>query len=420
MLNTSLRKKLHGLTVSRIFPTLRNFRLFTLCAAMSVFAGLAITVRAPAEENNIHFTPLNDPQEGPGGTRPNAINDLGVVGGNYTNADGSVYPGFVATPPYSKESFTTVAVSGAVLTNIWGVNLEGAVTGYTLDTSNVFHGFVSQPPYTTVTTFDAPGACSSDIPACADSGTFPYNINLEGAIAGYYVDANGVSHGFVTHPPYTQNTFTTIDAPGACSSGTACSGLGTVITYFALNDLGVVTGEYLDANQVAHGFVSYPPYTKHTFTTTDAPDACEDNVPSCPGSFNGTAPESINLWGVITGTYAGADGVGHGFVSYPPYTKSTFTSFDAGVPNYTIPSSINLEGVITGFSIDTSNVFHGFVTHPPYTTVTTFDAPGACFSDSNSACAGNGTDVYGVNLEGVFTGFSLDASGNQHGFVARQ
>jgi hypothetical protein len=360
---------------------------------------------------------LNDPKAGTGGTAANGINDFGVVGGNYDVPSGLVFPGFASAPPYSKESFTTVEAPGAVsLTNIWSLNLWGAVTGYYLDASDVWHGFASHPPYANYTTFDAPGACSADVSACQYLGTLPISINIEGAIDGTFYDASGVAHGFVSYPPYTR--FVTIDAPGACSSGAACTNLGTFINYNSLNDFGGITGYYLDASQVAHGFVSYPPYSKGHFTTFDAPGACSDDQnPAC--TFNGTASGSVNLLGVITGVYFDAQGLGHAFVSYPPYTKSTFTSFDAPASIETEPTGINLEGEVAGFFYDASDVAHGFVSRPPYTTATTFDAPNACSSDSNPACAFSGTFVYAINLEGVFVGFASDASGNRYGFVAR-
>jgi len=380
-----------------------NSRMF----ATTLFVALAMTVQVAAHAGEIHFTPLNDPNQGPLGTAGNAVNDLGVAAGNYLDANGALY-GFVSTAPYSDRSFTTVTVelAGSPFVNIWGINLEGAVAGWSQDASGVFHGLVSHPPYTTVTTFDAPDACSSDSnPACSGNGTFGFGINLQGVIAGYYVDAQGIAHGFVTHPPYTPRSFTTLDPPGACSSGPACSGLGTVITYLALNDLGAVTGTFYDAHAVPHGFVSYPPYTH--FATFDPPGA------------EATSPQSINFFGVITGTYFDAEGVGHGFVSHPPYTNTTFTSFDAAGSIEMVPNSINAEGVVSGTFYDASDVAHGFLSHPPYSTVTTFDAPDACSSDV-PACAFNGTFPYGINDEGVFTGFAADASGNRHGFVARQ
>jgi len=392
----------------------------------TLITALAMTVQVPAHAGEIRFTPLTVPNQVQ--DEGSAINDLGVAVGIYEDANRLAY-GFVSTPPYSDQSFITVAAAGIVHTHLLGITLEGRVTGNSIDTSGVYHGTASQPPYSTVTLFDAPGVCSSSSSGTC-LGTTVGSINQEGVIAGYYSDANGVTHGYVTHPPYTASTFTTIDAPGACSSGTPCSGLGTQINTFSLNDFGSVTGYYFDQDGVAHGFVSYRPYTKTTFTTFDAPDACSaDSNPACPGE--GTYPDSINLLGVITGFYSDASGVNHGFVSYPPYTESTFTTIDApgacssdsnplcpGEGTY--PQSINLFGVITGFYSDASGVYHGFVSHPPYTTVTSFDAPDGCSSDSNPACSGNGTQAFDINVEGMLVGYATDATGHHHGFVARE
>jgi len=67
-----------------------------------------------------------------------------------------------------------------------------------------------------IVTFDAPGAGTTAL-----QGTFTQqNIN-SGDIVGYYIDANGVAHGFIRSK---HGSFTTFDAPGA---GTA-SGQGTL------------------------------------------------------------------------------------------------------------------------------------------------------------------------------------------------
>jgi hypothetical protein len=57
-----------------------------------------------------------------------------------------------------------------------------------------------------ITTFDAPGAGTG-----ANQGTIAGDLNDLGVIAGYYIDANNVSHGFLLNP---DGTFTTFDAPG--------------------------------------------------------------------------------------------------------------------------------------------------------------------------------------------------------------
>lgn len=54
--------------------------------------------------------------------------------------------------------------------------------------------------------FDAPGA---DTKPGDNNGTFSAGINARGAITGNYVDVNNVYHGFLRHP---DGTFTTFEA----------------------------------------------------------------------------------------------------------------------------------------------------------------------------------------------------------------
>jgi hypothetical protein len=46
-----------------------------------------------------------------------------------------------------------------------------------------------------ITTFDPPGAGTG-----SGQGTFCNQINPAGAIAGYYLDANNVFHGYLRNP----------------------------------------------------------------------------------------------------------------------------------------------------------------------------------------------------------------------------
>jgi hypothetical protein len=78
-----------------------------------------------------------------------------------------------------------------------GLNDWGAITGFYLDANNVYRGFV-RSPRGQVTRFDAPGA---DKTPGSYKGTFPVSINDQGAITGYYVDAHSVNHGFLLLPP---------------------------------------------------------------------------------------------------------------------------------------------------------------------------------------------------------------------------
>jgi hypothetical protein len=106
-----------------------------------------------------------------------------------------------------------------------------------------------------LTTFDGPGA----------SQTFAYSINPAGMIAGLYFDASSVSHGFVRAP---DGTITTFDVPGA---GTGPGqGTGFPSTPGGLNPAGAITGAYLDASNVIHGYVRASDGTIATFDVQGA------------------------------------------------------------------------------------------------------------------------------------------------------
>jgi uncharacterized membrane protein len=71
-------------------------------------------------------------------------------------------------------------------------------------------------------------------------GTFASSINTDGAIAGYYLDASDVDHGFVRAASGAITGF---------ASGTYAQGI---------NSEGDVTGYAYGASQVSHGFLLTP------------------------------------------------------------------------------------------------------------------------------------------------------------------
>jgi len=60
--------------------------------------------------------------------------------------------------------------------------------------ADVLHGF-QRTTAGKFTTFDVPGAGTG-----AWQGTMPISISSEGAITGWYIDASGVNHGFIRLP----------------------------------------------------------------------------------------------------------------------------------------------------------------------------------------------------------------------------
>src|SRR5579863_7586492 len=264
------------------------------------------------------------------GTGGFGINPQGTVVGSFLD-DGNVFHGYQCVSGCGTAStFTTFDAPGAGTaanqgTITFSINLFGVITGYYIDSSNVAHGFVTAAPFKTFITLDEPNAGHG-----AGQGTFAGNVKPEGGeIAGSYVDASGVSHGFVTAPPYS--TFTSFDPTGSVSTLTPVAS--------ALNQEGEVTGEYSDANGALHGYVRA---ANGTIT--------EYNVKGAgTGSGQGTEGSSINDLGTTTGNYIDSNGVNHGFLRLRSGHITTFdvTAAGQGSGQGTIPEGLNLLGEIT-------------------------------------------------------------------------
>src|ERR1022692_3776084 len=147
------------------------------------------------------------------------------------------------------------------------------------------------------------------------------------------------SAGTVHHRPQRQGgvyaaTFTTIDAPGACTGPNQ----GTYA--FSINTAGAITGYYIDTISVFHSFVRSP---SGTLTTFDAPGAGT-------GAYQGTSAHGINAAGAITGYYINRRGSYYGFVRSPSGAVARFDAPGAGTGfGYgTTPWTINDAGVVDG------------------------------------------------------------------------
>jgi hypothetical protein len=237
------------------------------------------------------------------GTSPGAINDVGAIAGSYGDANG-VNHGFLRSPD---GKFTTFDVPGAGGYGSFpiGLNIEGAVVGYYTDSDFVFYAFLRTPDGN-FKTFGGPGQCDTGTSTgCYGSGAF--TINLWGTTVGGYMDSTFAHHGLIRNLDGTLRTF---DVPGAgtgSDQGTGCPGCGT-----GLNLLGFIAGTYIDANSVQHGFVRSP---NGKFTTFDAPGAGTESGQGtgCPSD----CATSLNDLGAITSNYIDANYVLHGYVRSP-------------------------------------------------------------------------------------------------------
>ena len=168
-----------------------------------------------------------------------------------------------------------------------------------------------------------------------------------------------------------------------------------------INEAGAITGFYADANFLNHGFVRAQDGTITTFDT--------------PGASQGTIPAAINASGAITGNYVDANGVNHGFLRAKDGTITPFDAPGAGTAQFqgTTPDSINPGGVITGFYVDTNGGLHGFV-RAKDGQLTTFDVGSLGTQPASINPAGEITGNYLVSVgagQTVPRGFVRSANG---------
>src|SRR5208337_963748 len=220
-----------------------------------------------------------------------------------------VVHGFLRSP---HGSFTTFDPAGSTGTYALSLNSEGAITGTYFDSSGMCHGFL-RSPHGSITTFDVTGAGTG-----SGQGTFTFFFNVLnefGAITGYYIDSDGVSHGFLRAPNGTITTIAVKDA----GTGAGLGIFGTVV-----NEFGAIVGWYIDSDGVSHGFLRAPNGTITTIDvkgagTTPCDLACLQN-----GDGQGTFPQNITDLLAIPGYYTDSDGVSHGFLRAPNGTITTF------------------------------------------------------------------------------------------------
>jgi hypothetical protein len=265
-------------------------------------------------------------------------------------------------------------------------NDEGSIVGYYTDVTLVPHGFLRTPDGK-LTPFDAPGA---GLGAGLDQGTVAYAINDFGLIAGQFEDENNVFHGFLRK---SDGTFATFDAPGAGNAANQ----GTLA--WDVNLEGESAGIYFDQASTLHGFVRSrsgeivdfdPPGSVYTYP-------CEETC--------------LNVEGQLTGAYFTADGAEHGFLREP---NGKIISFDVpgagtGAGQGTGASSISAFGEIAGYYTDANNVAHSYV-RAYNGRITRFDVPQA------GTAPGQGTAAFSLNLFGVVTGEYVDGNDATHGF----
>src|SRR5271166_3189692 len=158
------------------------------------------------------------------------INNIGTTDGFYVDNGGTTH-GFYDT----KGTFTTVDYPGTAFNQLLGQNDMGQASGYYSMSQN------NSTPDTPYVYNELGGGVFQTIfiPA-AVGGAQATGINNSQQICGFYIDSQGVNHGFLLN----FGLLVVLDAPG--SNFTQALGL---------NNKGQVVGDYVDAGGNTHGFV---------------------------------------------------------------------------------------------------------------------------------------------------------------------
>jgi probable HAF family extracellular repeat protein len=259
--------------------------------------------------------------------------------------------------------FISIDIHGSTNAVANGINNDGLVTGYYVDSNSVPHGFVWREGR--VEKVDYPGA----------SGTYLFGINNRGTAIGYYVEGtanHAVAYSVWEHtwtvlpdiPEYPQNqgygindegeavgnafsssasvawiwdaeasSYSFFTVPGAAASTTSPSGL---------NDKGQIAGYFADASGAYHGFLK----EYGTYTTIDVPGALW------------TFLDGIDNGGAVQGQIYNATYTAEGFVAT---SGGIFTIVNYPGPMMTAVVGINDRGDLCGGYWKTFGVNTAFV-----------------------------------------------------------
>jgi probable HAF family extracellular repeat protein len=191
--------------------------------------------------------------------------------------------------------------------------------------------------------------------------TDSYAVNNAGVIAGDYVDSAGVQHGMLL----AGTKLTAFDGPSGSQS----------IAAYGVNSSNAAAGWYVDSNGINQGFV----FASGQLTPVFFPKS------------TGTQANGINDNGWVVGSYVDTNGVTHGFY----WDTKKYKKLDVkGAASTTV------------WSINNANLMGVFTYDPKTKKFTNVDVPGAA-----------GTVTHGVNNQGDINFTIFDSSSNRHGVL---
>jgi len=271
-----------------------------------------------------------------------------------------------SAPAVAKRVYVTFDFPGASQTLAFVVNRNVEVAGDWIDADQVEHGYLRAADGT-ISSIDAPGAMYTEVGDMNDSQL----------VVGGFVDQSNALHGFLRA---AYGTISPYDVP---------EGVGNSTVINAVNNKGVFTGSYISSGKgIYFGFIQNPKGKFKSFNIGDSVDV---------------EPLSINDTGVVTGWYNNSGDVVHGFVRA---SNGAIATFDPAGSVETLPLTINSSGVIVGRYYDAARNIYSFVRAADGTITTISDPQGA-----------KGTAASFINDKNEIVGRFVDAGAQNHGFA---
>jgi len=216
------------------------------------------------------------------------INPMLPGGGNYSALTGQA----------DGTGIKTLTRTGAYGLGASGINSSGDISGVSVNMSFQAMGFThhddgsAEGVYTDVD--PATGGLSSVYSEAVD-------LNDTGMVVGFYnetqpadqEEASTTAHGFIRDGA---GTYTAINFPGAGNHGTQL---------YSVNDAGVASGRYLDASGLSHGFL-YSSSLGYVDTSIPGFDSTENGGLNSLGDYTAVAYlDPLNPYAVVSFIYSG-------------------------------------------------------------------------------------------------------------------
>jgi hypothetical protein len=224
----------------------RNLTL-ALCAFFLAIAPTAMAAEKPG--NGVHrFKNINAP--GAFETDTNAINNLGIIAGDYIDKSG-VQHGMILNGKKltSVDRKNCTSKPGLTAISFYGINTKSIAVGWCMDSVTGANDAFSYSKGQFVT-ISPPGATSTQV----------QGINDKGQIVGTYIDSSSVEHGFLL----SGGQYETLDVPNGYTNSDA----------WAINKKGLITIFAVNSKGFYDSFL----FNGKTYTMIDVPNEADSFV----------------------------------------------------------------------------------------------------------------------------------------------